>query len=129
RTFLRDSAFGLGAVALGQLLGNAAVPPKTAESAGRWRGVVQPPHVPMRARRIIHLCMAGGPSHLETLDWKPELKQLHGKPFPESFTRGQQLAQLQNTVLKARGPFTEFKRHGNSGQEISSLFPHISGIA
>src|SRR5256885_10858614 len=83
----------------------------------------------MRAKRIIHLCMAGGPSHLESFDWKPELKKINGQPFPESFTKGQQLAQLQNTELKARGPFTEFKKYGNSGQEISSLFPHIAEIA
>ena len=73
--------------------------------------------------------MAGGPSQFESFDWKPELKRLHGQPFPESFTKGQQLAQLQNTVLKARGAFTDFKKYGQSGQEISSLFPHTAGIA
>ena len=73
--------------------------------------------------------MAGGPSHLETFDWKPELKKLDGQPFPESFTKGQQLAQLQNAVLKARGPFPSFQRHGQGGIEISDLFPNIAGIA
>jgi hypothetical protein len=73
--------------------------------------------------------MAGGPSQFESFDWKPDLKRLHGQPFPESFTKGQQLAQLQNTVLKARGAFTDFKKYGQSGQEISSLFPHTAGIA
>jgi hypothetical protein len=73
--------------------------------------------------------MAGGPSHLECLDWKPELKKLDGQPFPESFTKGQQLAQLQNAVLKARGPFTNFQKHGKSGQEISDIFPQIASIA
>jgi hypothetical protein len=83
----------------------------------------------MRAKRVIHLCMAGGPSHLETFDPKPQLKALHGKPFPESFTKGQQLAQLQNTQLIARGPFVDFNKFGKSGQEISTLFPHISTLA
>jgi hypothetical protein len=73
--------------------------------------------------------MAGGPSHLESFDYKPQLKALHGKPFPESFTKGQQLAQLQNTPLIARGPFVEFAKHGKSGQEISSLFPGAASIA
>jgi hypothetical protein len=73
--------------------------------------------------------MAGGPSHLESFDFKPELKRLHGQPFPESFTRGQQLAQLQNTELKARGAFCAFRKWGQSGQEISELFPHLGGIA
>jgi hypothetical protein len=92
-------------------------------------GVISPPNYPVRAKRVIHLCMAGGPSHLETFDPKPELKRLHGKPFPESFTKGQQLAQLQNTQLKARGPFVEFHKFGNSGQEISDLFPYIATCA
>ena len=73
--------------------------------------------------------MAGGPSHLESFDYKPELKRIDGQPFPASFTKGQQLAQLQNTELKARGPFVEFKKHGKSGQEISNIFPAIAGIA
>src|SRR5437763_2981602 len=73
--------------------------------------------------------MAGGPSHLETFDYKPELKALHGNPFPESFTKGQQLAQLQNTQLIARGPFVDFAKYGQSGQEISALFPHIAKVA
>ena len=91
--------------------------------------MVNPPHFPVKAKRVIHLCMAGGPSQFESFDYKPELKQLDGKPFPESFTKGQQLAQLQNTMLMARGPFVEFQKHGKSGQEISDLFPHIAGIA
>src|SRR5260370_17770646 len=73
--------------------------------------------------------MAGGPYQLESFDYKPEVKRIHGQPFPQSFTKGQQLAQLQNTELKARGPFIEFKKHGQSGQEISDLFPHIAEIA
>jgi hypothetical protein len=141
RTFLRRSGVGIGAAALGGLLhpdllradaGPAAKgPPRSvgAKSPGSWRGVLQPPHLPVRAKRVIHLCMAGGPSHLESFDWKPQLKALAGKPFPESFTKGQQLAQLQNTTLLARGPFVEFAKYGKSGQEISSLFPHTAKIA
>jgi len=135
RSFLHRSAYGLGGLAFAHLFngGHAWADEKPAPAAGkgedRWRGVVHPPHSPIKAKRIIHLCMAGGPSQFEILDWKPELKKLNGQPFPESMTKGQQLAQLQNTKLVARGPFTEFKKHGNSGQEISTLLPHISGIA
>src|SRR5436190_16084417 len=125
RTFLTRSAYGLGSLALASLLG----PKSFAVTENSWHGIINPPHFPVRAKRIIHLCMAGGPSHLESFDYKPELKRIHGQPFPESFTKGQQLAQLQNTELKARGPFVEFKKHGQSGQEISGLFPHIAGIA
>jgi hypothetical protein len=73
--------------------------------------------------------MAGGPSHLETFDWKPALKKLDSQPFPESFTKGQQLAQLQGAVLKARGSFIDYKKYGKAGIEISDLFPYISGHA
>jgi hypothetical protein len=130
RTFLGNSAFGLGSLALAGLLDRRVSAAETSALAqARWRGVISPTHYPVRARRIIHLCMAGGPSQFETFDWKPELKRLDGEPFPESFTRGQQLAQLQNTVLKARGPSAEFRKHGASGQEISDYFPHIARIA
>src|ERR671922_78812 len=118
RAFLGRAAYGLGGMALACLLDRGRAGVGVAQ-AGRWSGLVHPPHFPMKARRIIHLCMAGGPSHLESFDYKPKLKELHGQPFPESFTRGQQLAQLQNTELKARGPFCEFRRWGQSGQEIS----------
>jgi hypothetical protein len=115
RTFLQNSAYGVGAMALAALHSRAAAP-----------GL---PHHPPRARRVIHLCMAGGPSQFETLDHKPVLAKHHGQPFPESLTKGQQIAQLQGAVLKARGPSFGFKRWGRSGQEICELFPHIGGIA
>src|SRR5689334_3338247 len=130
RTFLGRAAYGLGGIALASLLDPKLIgSAKAAPVQHGWKGIIDPPHFPVRAKRIIHLCMAGGPSHLESFDFKPELKKIDGQPFPESFTKGQQLAQLQNTVLKARGPFTEFKKYGQSGQEISALFPSIAEIA
>ena len=132
RTFVRNSAYGLGGIALASLLdptlAGAASP---AAPAGRrkWTGTIQTPHFPIRAKRVIQLTMAGGPSHLETFDWKPELKRIHDQPFPDSYTKGQQLAQLQNTVLKARGSFAKFNRCGKSGLEISELFPHLGEVA
>ena len=130
RTFLTQSTYGLGGIALAMLsdglrgAGTPAIP-----KPGHWSGVLSAPDFPVKAKRVIYLCMAGGPSHLETFDWKPELKKLDGQPFPESFTKGQQLAQLQNAVLKARGPIAAFSKHGKSGTEISDLFPHLAGIA
>ncbi len=131
RSFLTRSAYGLGGLALATLFNPKLLAGESAAQAARRGipGVISPLHFPPRAKRVIHLCMAGGPSQLEAFDWKPKLKELHNQPFPESFTKGQQLAQLQGAVLKARGPFTEFKKHGQSGQEISNLFPNIAGIA
>ncbi len=132
RTFLRRSGLSLGGLALG-LLGSSMGPrPVRADnntSDSPTSGALVEFHHPPKIKRIIHLCMAGGPSQFESLDNKPELTALNGQPFPESFTKGQQLAQLQNTVLKARGSFIKFQRHGKSGQEISELFPNIGSIA
>src|SRR3954452_16424737 len=128
RTFLSRSAYGLGGLAFASLL-NPGVARAVEAIAGKSRGIINPLQFPQRAKRVIHLCMAGGPSHLETFDWKPKLKELNGKPFPESFTKGQQLAQLQNTELKARGAFCGFTKCGHAGIEVSDLFPHIQAIA
>ncbi len=130
RTFLTQSAYGLGGIAfalLQQKLAAAGAAPGKLPPG--WNGALREAHFPVRAKRVIFLCMAGGPSQLETFDWKPQLKALDGQPFPESFTKGQQLAQLQNTVLKARGSFTNFARHGRAGIEISELFPHLATVA
>jgi hypothetical protein len=129
RSFLMRSAYSLGGLALAHLMPGAARASVGGASAGKWRGVIAPTHFAPKAKRIIHLCMAGGPSQFESLDWKPELKKLDGKAFPDSLTKGQQLAQLQGAELKARGAFVNFSKHGQSGQEISDLFPHTASIA
>ena len=128
RAFLHRAATGIGTLALGALLnpGLLAEPLKPGE---KWRSAVNPPHFPPKAKRVIHLYMAGGPSHLETFDPKPKLKEMHGKPMPDSFTKGQQIAQLQGTELKCFGPQYEFKTCGRSGQQICELFPHLGKVA
>ena len=87
-----------------------------------------PNHAP-KVKRVIHLYMAGGMSHLESFDNKPELAKMDGKPMPESFTKGQQLAQLQGQKLMCFGPRFKFKKFGQSGLEISEKFPHIGSLA
>ena len=120
RSFLGKAGIGLGLTALGSILH----PSGSAKPSGkRWTGVMNPPPMPIKAKRVIFLCMAGGPSHLETFDNKPELAKLHGKPMPESFTKGQQIAQLQGKELKAFGPQHPFKRWGQSGQEFTHIAP------
>ena len=93
RAFLGRSSFGLGAAALGSLLGQGNG--QANGQANAYRGVIQPRHIRPRAKRVIFLCMAGGPSQFETFDYKPELVRLDGKPMPESFTKGQPIAQLR----------------------------------
>src|SRR5258706_3713849 len=125
RAFLRRGATGLGALALAAL----ADPRRLLAGDGRWRGVFPTLQFPQRAKRIIHLYQAGGPSHLELFDNKPRLGQMDGQPMPESFTKGQPIAQLQGKALRCFGPQHSFQRWGGSGQEISTLLPHIGSIA
>lgn len=128
RTFLRTSGTGIGSAVLASLLGKAnlqgAVP-----GGDKWAGVVQPLHHIAKAKRIIYMCMAGGPSHLETLDYKPKLAEMHGQPMPESFTQGKPIAQLQGQKLTCFGPQHKFQKFGKSGQELSEVFPKIGSVA
>ena len=122
RTFLGKAAQGLGSLALASLLR-----PKPAQAAAA-HGVVNPLPLPQKAKRVIWLTMAGGPSHLETFDPKPKLAEMDGKPMPESFTKGQQLAQLQGFKLLCFGPQHPFAKYGKNQIEICSLFPHIGSV-
>ncbi len=73
--------------------------------------------------------MAGGPSHLETFDYKPELARLDGQPMPASYTAGQPIAQLQGKELKCLGPLAGFQQHGEGGQWISDYLPWHAKMA
>lgn len=124
RHFLGKTAKGIGAIALASLLNPAHL---FAES--KWRGVANPPHVAPKIRRVIHLYMAGGPSHLDLFDPKPDLTKLHGQAMPESFTKGQPIAQLQGRDLTCMAPNYGFRRYGQAGMEMADLLPHLGGVA
>ncbi|MDE0891335.1 MAG: DUF1501 domain-containing protein, partial [Planctomycetota bacterium] len=121
RGFFGQAGAGVLTGALSSILGKDGI--------AATGGALDSTHHMPRARRVIHLCMAGGPSHLETLDYKPELARRHGEPMPESFTKGQQLAQLQGAALKCFAPQHAFAQFGESGQEICTLFPKIGSHA
>ena len=127
RAFLSASGFGLGATALDLLLAREAKAAGLPESPSR--GLPGLPHHRPRVKRVIFLCMAGGPSHLETFDYKPKLAEMDGQPMPESFTRGQPIAQLQGQQLKCQGPLTRFRKYGVNGQEISDFLPWHAKMA
>jgi hypothetical protein len=132
RTFLARSSLGIGSLALANLLnptilkGQEEALPLTHE---RWPGAVHPLNFAPRAKRVIFLYMAGGPSQLESLDFKPELTKRDGQAVPESLTGGQPSALLQGQSLVCMGPRAKFHKFGHSGQEVSLLFPHTAGIA
>ncbi|MCB1203048.1 MAG: DUF1501 domain-containing protein, partial [Verrucomicrobiae bacterium] len=120
RAFLGRSSQGLGSLALASLLS-----PRLQAATG---GVLGTPPLPQRAKRVIWLTMAGGPSHLETFDPKPKLAEMHGQPMPESFTKGQQLAQLQGKPLTCFGPQHPFAKYGKNQVEICALFPLLGSV-
>ena len=113
RSFLSRSGVGLGACALGTLWHEDNL---RAESPHAL-------HFPPRVKRVIFLCMAGGPSHLETFDYKPRLADMDGQPMPTSYTEGQPIAQLQGRELRCQGPLVKFRRCGENGQFVSDFLP------
>jgi hypothetical protein len=121
RSFIGNTSRGLSAVALASLLGRTGL-----EAAP---GVFSKLPLPQKAKRVIWLTMAGGPSQLELFDHKPKLAEMDGKGMPESFTTGQQLAQLQGQKLICQGPQFKFSKHGKNGTELSELLPHIGSVA
>jgi hypothetical protein len=127
RTFLGRGAAGLGLAALNSLLAPRLLAGPQAANL-QSKGVVNPLDFPLRAKRVIYLYQAGGPSHLETFDYKPKLAEMTGKPMPESLTKGQQIAQLQGQALTCLGPTHGFRQFGQSGQMICELFPRIGSI-
>ena len=119
RAFLDKS---LGAVALASLMRPGALQASS-------HGVLNTLPLPQKAKRVIWLTMAGGPSQLELFDYKPKLAAMDGKAMPESMTRGQQLAQLQGQTLVCQGPQFKFQRYGRNQAELSELLPHLGSVS
>lgn len=125
RHFLRDCGVGVGKMALAGLLADrlgAQIPATFVNPLAP-----QPPHYAGKAKAVIHLFMAGAPSHLDLFDYKPELTKMDGKPLPASVTEGQRLAFIRADAA-VMGPQFKFARHGQSGMEISEALPYLSKI-
>ncbi|MCH2211998.1 MAG: DUF1501 domain-containing protein [Fuerstiella sp.] len=119
RTFLGRSGISVGGAALAALETADGRSPVTTLNSG----LPEMPQLLPKAKRVIFLCMAGGPSHLETFDHKPKLASMDGQPMPSSFTDGQPIAQLQGKELRCQGPLTRFKPCGSNGIMISNFLP------
>ena len=119
RQFLTTSGLGFGALAASSLLPAATVPNPFAAKAR---------HFEAKGKSVIFLFMHGGPSHLDTFDPKPALNRLHGQPIPSSFGKVDfQFSNMAKTPLM--GSPRLFKRHGQSGLEISDLFANLAAHA
>jgi len=120
REFIRDGFCGFGGLALASMLHDEQA------RAGSVNPLSpRPPHMPAKAKAVIFLFMAGGPSHLETFDPKPLLNRLHGKPRPKEF--GEARYQFLRPNARLLGTRRTFRKHGESGIEVSDLFPHMAG--
>jgi hypothetical protein len=127
RIFLRQSALGLGGIALSSLLGGEAA--SGADSP--FKGILAKPHFPAKAKRVIYLFMAGGPSQLDLFDYKPLLNEKNGQDLPESVRRGQRLTGMSGNqaTLPLAGSIFKFDKHGKSGATISDLLPNLAKVA
>ena len=119
RDCLRETFCGFGGLALASLLQQEQLraEPSRPLSANK-------PHHPPRAKNVIFLFMAGGPSQIETFDPKPLLNKLNGQPRPKEF--GEAKYQFIQTDAKLLGTQRSFRRYGESGIDVSDLFPHMS---
>jgi hypothetical protein len=131
RHFFEDCGVGLGAMALGCLLGRQSLLAAPVAAAAGKRShplATQPPHFAPRARSVIFLFMAGGPSQLELFDPKPKLQELSGQTIPASYVENKRFAFLKQDA-KLLGTARKFARHGQSGQTISDCLPHLANVA
>jgi hypothetical protein len=118
RQFLTRASLGLGAMAASSLA--------TPASAGAMNGL----HFPAKAKRVIFLFMAGGPSQLDLFDYKPQLEKLHGQPLPKEISQGQRVTAMTRgkEQVICSSPF-KFSQCGKSGLYMSELLPHLSSMA
>lgn len=136
RDFLSRTTLGLGAAALGSLLGPGMVFGKEAETVRKVggmsvdKGILGEPHFLPKVKRVIYLFQSGGPSQLESFDYKPTLIERNGEQLPESVRKGQRLTGMtagQKSLPLAGSQFS-FSQFGDSGAWVSELFPYTSQI-
>ena len=127
RHFFSRCSVGLGSLALGSLMsdGRLGAAPSPADPLAP-----QKPHHEPRAKNVIYLFMAGGPSQLELFDYKPRLVELNGQEIPKSYIEGKRFAFMNSShAIKLLGTRRQFRRHGQSGAWMSDLLPHLAGVA
>lgn len=136
RDFLTKTGLGLGAIALGSLFGFEAANAKKTAGASLTNEEMQAeilkalPHLAPKAKRVVYLFMSGGPSQLETFDYKPKLASLQGTQLPESVRGGQRLTSMSanQSILPVASSVFGFKQYGKSGTWVSDLLPHTAKV-
>jgi hypothetical protein len=138
RTFLRQSAAGLGLAALAAIFGDegfasaaVASAPKTGLPMGHPMGLPGLPQFAAKAKRVIYLFQSGAPSQIELFDYKPQLEKFRGQELPASVRNGQRLTGMSSGQASFPVASSQFKfaQHGKSGMWLSELLPHTAGVA
>ena len=126
RNFLNKTAMGMGAVALQQLISPLSTVGATMED----RIMAALPTIAPKAKRVVFLFMAGGPSQFETFDYKPKLRDLFGTELPDSIRKGQRLTGMSanQSSLPVVPSLYDFKQHGKSGTWVSELLPYTAQV-
>jgi len=125
RQFFANTGVSVGAIALADILRAEEPAGETVRPSATSPMAVRPPHFAPRAKRVIYLFMAGGPSQFELFADKPKLRELNGQAPPESLMAGRQFAFLKGDE-KLLGSKRKFARHGQCGMEVSELLPHTA---
>jgi hypothetical protein len=130
RHFFAGCGVNLGALGLASLMSDGNLFAADSKPADRKTNPLFPRdgHFPGKAKRVIYMFMAGGPSHLELFDYKPKLQELDGQVIPPSYVENKRFAFLKKDA-KLLGTRRKFSKHGESGAEISELLPHLSAVA
>lgn len=125
RSFLQSTGFGLGSIALADMLASEA---RANSAAPVLRDGV---HYPAKVKRVIYLFQSGGPSQMDLYDHKPYLTKHHGEELPDSVRKGQRLTGMstnQSSIPLVGSPFS-FAQYGDSGASFSEVLPHTAAIA
>jgi hypothetical protein len=128
RHFFSNTGLSIGSLGLASLLAGGEL--NAADQADRNTNPLAPqdPHFDGKAKRVIYLFMAGGPSQLELFDYKPKLQEMDGEVIPESYVEGKNFAFLKKDA-QLLGTKRKFQKWGDSGQEMSELLPHLGELA
>ncbi len=132
RHFLKNTSLGLGALALGGLMGgkNEVLASGSMPMASLGGGINGLPHFAPKAKRVIYLFMSGGPSQMDMFDYKPQLAKMHGQDLPDSVRKGQRLTGMSSgqSSLPVTASLFDFQQYGASRQWVSSLLPHTAKV-
>ena len=130
RNLLANAGRPLGAAALASLIGSESAAAGLDTSAAANGGLPDLPHFAPKAKRVIYLFMCGGPSHIDTWDYKPEVRDIHGQELPESIRNGQRITTMTSgqKSFPCVAPMFKFSRHGENGTYVSEILPKTAEL-